>query len=252
MDELTRKPADSSDAVFAIPGDTVRVDVDLERVWAGIAAEVWVSPVGPLERLAGWLLRSPGLARALVTTPSLVLSWLVASAVVLAVGVLATYGTGTPWVKLLAPALAAVGLAYAYGPGIDPAFELSRSIAVSDRMVLLVRGLTVVGLNAALGLLASLFASGLAALSLGWLTPMTAISALALATAVLVRSAGVGVMVALLVWCSVVLASAVETGDIATAVVQGSLIPFYLLATAACLVMAVYATSGERIEAIQW
>ena len=56
---------------------------------------------------------------------------------------------------LLAPAVAAAGIAYAYGPGIDPAWELSWSMAVSDRMVLLVRAVAVFGLNAVLGLAAS-------------------------------------------------------------------------------------------------
>ena len=115
------------------------LDVDLGRVWTVVAGEVMATPVGRVERFAGWLLHSPGLARAIVATPSLVLSWLLASAVVLAVGVVVTAvsGSGTPWVALLAPALAGAGVAYAYGPGIDPAFELSQTMAVPDRLVLL-------------------------------------------------------------------------------------------------------------------
>ena len=130
-------------------------DVDLHRVWLGVAAEVWRRRPGLVERLAGRALRSPGLARALVTTPSLLLGWVIASAVVLAAGMVATRGTGTPFVALSAPAVAAAGIAYAYGPGIDPAWELSQTMAVSDRMVLLVRVLAVSALNAALGLAAS-------------------------------------------------------------------------------------------------
>ena len=124
---------------------TGAADVDLDRVWLGVAAQVWRRRPGPVERLAGRLLRSPGLARALVTTPSLLLGWVIATVVVLAAGVLATLATGTPYVALLAPAVAAAGIAYAYGPGIDPAWELSLSMAVSDRMVLLVRALAVFG-----------------------------------------------------------------------------------------------------------
>src|SRR5690348_8728951 len=98
-------------------------DVDLDRVWLGVAAEVWHRRPGPLERAAGRLLRSPGLARALVTTPSLLLGWVIATAVVLLAGMAATLGTGTPWVALLAPGVAAAGIAYAYGPGIDRSWE---------------------------------------------------------------------------------------------------------------------------------
>ena len=99
-------------------------DVDLDRVWTNVAAEVWRRHPGWLERTAAKLLRSPGLARALLTTPSLLVPWLIASAVVLAVGALAQAGAGQPLVWLIAPAVAAVGVAYAYGPGIDPAWEL--------------------------------------------------------------------------------------------------------------------------------
>ena len=150
----------------------------------------------PLERLAARLLRSPGLARALVTTPSLLLGWIIATAVVLLAGAAATWGTGTPYVALLAPAVAAAGIAYAYGPGIDPAWELSRSMAVSDRMVLLVRTLAVFALNAALGLAASVASGAAAAVTFGWLVPMTAVCALALAAATVTRSAEAGVAAA--------------------------------------------------------
>ena len=82
-------------------------DVDLHRVWVGVAAEVWRRRTGLVERLAGRALRSPGLARALVTTPSLLLGWVIASAVVLAAGMVATQRPGTPFVALSAPAVAA-------------------------------------------------------------------------------------------------------------------------------------------------
>src|SRR5215467_5101676 len=95
-------------------------DVDLRRVWLGVAGEVWRRRPGLVERLAARALRSPGLARALVATPSLLLGWVIASAAVLAAGMFATLGTGTPFVPLFAPAVAAAGIAYAYGPGIDP------------------------------------------------------------------------------------------------------------------------------------
>ncbi|HEY7174186.1 MAG TPA: hypothetical protein VH442_04655, partial [Micromonosporaceae bacterium] len=157
------------------------VDVDLDRVWLGVAAEVWRRPVGRLERTVGRILRSPGLARALVTTPSLLVPWLIASVVVFAVGTAVTAGTGEPLVALLAPAVAAVGIAYAYGPGVDPAWELSMSMAVSDRMVLLVRALAVFVVDGAFGLVAS-SVSGLAVgITFDWLVPMAAVSALALA-----------------------------------------------------------------------
>ncbi|MCM8749517.1 hypothetical protein NET02_10190 [Thermomicrobiaceae bacterium CFH 74404] len=228
------------------------LDVDLSVVWIGVAAEAWARPDGRIERVARWLLRSPGLARALVTTPSLVPSWILASIAVLAIGVLATESTGTPWVPLLAPALSGAAIAYAYGPGIDPAFELSRSLPISDRMVLLVRALAVFGLNAFLALSASLATPAMRGLSLGWLIPMTTISALGLAVATLARSASAGVAAALTGWALVVLGGAASTHRLAAAVTEVTLLPMYLAGTIGLALLALHASSGRRMEQQTW
>lgn len=221
------------------------LDVDLEKVWTGVAAEAWSSPVSRPERVAARLLGSRALARALATTPSLLISWILATTAVLAAGVLATPVSGEPWAALLAPALAGVGIAYAYGPGMDPAFELSRTMATSDRMVLLVRSLAVFALNAALGLVASLFSAATVGITLGWLLPMTTVCALALAVATVARSANVGVGAALLVWGFVVTAVAARTRDIASAVEIDALMPIYAVATVILILLTLYATGGR-------
>jgi hypothetical protein len=221
-------------------------DVDLDRVWTGVAAQVWCRDRGRVERLAGRLLRSPGLARALVATPSLLVAWIIATVVVLFAGAGATLVTGTPYVALLAPAVAAAGIAYAYGPGIDPAWELSQSLAVSNRMVLLVRALAVFGLDAALGLAASAVSGAAAALTFGWLIPMTAVCALALAVATVTRSAIVGVAAGVAGWMITVLSGAASSGQLTTAVTNSALILPYLAFTACCGAVVVYATRIPR------
>ena len=217
-------------------------DVDLDRVWIGVAAQVWRRRPGLLERTAGRLLRSPGLARALLTTPSLLLPWLIASAAVLAAGAVATRGTGQPLVALLAPAVAAAGIAYAYGPGIDPAWELSRSMAVSDRMVLLVRALAVFAVNAVLGLAASVASGSAAALTFGWLVPMTAVCALALAAATVVGSPNAGVAAGVAGWTITLLSGQAAAGEFTAVVSRSALVPAYLAAAAACAAVVAYAT----------
>jgi hypothetical protein len=225
------------------PGqDRCPADVDLHRVWLGVAAQVWRRRPGLVERLAGRALRSPGLARALVTTPSLLLGWVIASAVVLAAGMFATLGTGTPFVALFAPAVAAAGIAYAYGPGIDPAWELSQSLAVSYRIVLLVRVLVVFALNAALGLAASAASGSATPVTFGWLIPMTAVSALALAVATLTRSANTGVAAGLTVWAITVLSAHSASGQVTTAVASSVLALPYLAVAAASGAIAWFAT----------
>ncbi len=221
-------------------------DVDLNRVWLGVAAQVWCRQPGRAERLAGRVLRSPGLARALMTTPSLLLGWLIATAVVVLAGLFATLGTGTPYVALLAPAVAGAGIAYAYGPGIDPAWELSRSMAVSDRMVLLVRALAVYGLNAALGLAASAASGAAADVTFGWLIPMTAVSALALAVATVTRSANIGVAAGLAGWAITVLSVKTTSGQVTAAVTSSALVLPYLAVTVACGTIAWVATRIPR------
>jgi hypothetical protein len=236
-EELFGGPADAGPA----PGD-----VDLDRVWLGVAAQVWLRRPGPAERAAARLLRSPGLARALVTTPSLLLGWVIATMVILLAGIGVTLGTGTPWVALLAPALAAAGIAYAYGPGIDPAWELSQSLAVSDRMVLLARALAVFGLNAALGLAASAASGAAAAVTFGWLVPMTAVCALALAAATVSRSPNVGVAAGSAGWLIAILAGQAAAGRFTAAITDSVLVLPYLAFAACCGAVVWFATRIPR------
>ena len=221
-------------------GDRGPGDVDLDRVWLGVAEQVWRRRPGFAERWAGRALRSPGLARALVTTPSLLLGWVVAAAVVLAAGTLATRETGTPYVALCSPAIAAVGIAYAYGPGIDAAWELTRSMAVDDRTVLLARALAVFGLNAVFGVAASV-ASGVAvAVTFGWLVPMTAMCALALAVSTVARSAHAGAAAGLGGWVVTVL-----FGEAAAVTESVFLLPYVALA-AVCAVVVLSAARTRK------
>jgi hypothetical protein len=238
------------------PGPALRrtaADVDLEQVWLEVAGEAWASPPRPVERLLVRVLRSPGLTRALVTTPSLVLAWILATLVVLAVGVVLTATSGKPWFALIAPALAGAGVAYAYGPGIDPAYELSKTMALPERLVLLVRVLAVFGVNALFGLVASMLSAAAVGLTLGWLLPMTAISALGLAIATLARSANVGVAAAIGGWALVVLAGAAGMEDVTAAVTSGVFMPAYLAVALVCGWLALYATSEGKWDAgWQW
>jgi hypothetical protein len=223
-------------------------DVDLSRVWIGVAAQVWRRQPGRLERAAARLLRSPGLARALLTTPSLLLPWLIASVVVLAAGAAATLGSSQPVTALLAPAVAAAAIAYSYGPGIDPAWELSCSMAVSVRMVLLARALAVFAVNALLGLAASAVpASGAAAaVTFGWLVPMTAVCAFALAVATVARSANAGAAAGVAAWLIIVLSGRVASGHFTAAVADPVLFLPYLAIGAGCAAVALYATRIPR------
>jgi hypothetical protein len=239
-------------------------DVDLDRVWTNVAAQVWHRQPGRVERTSARLLRSPGLARALLTTPSLLRPWLIATVIVLGAGVLAQLGAGQPIVWLLAPALAAVGIAYAYGPGIDQAWELSCSMAVSDRMVLLTRAVVVFAVNALLGLAASAATAATMGtrasadtmeLTFAWLLPMTAICALTLAVAVAARSASAGAGTGVAAWIILVLARSAAVapatpgtpgGQLTAAITDPSLYLPYLAVAACCAAAVIFATRPQR------
>jgi len=89
-------------------------------------------------------------------------------------------------VRVLSPLVAAASLAVIYGPEYDPAVELALATPTSPRQILLARLTLVYGYNlllalaASLGLLAMVPAEMLGRLILGWLGPMTFLSALAL------------------------------------------------------------------------
>ena len=236
--------------------------VDPSRVWLGVAARVWCREPGAVERVAARVLRSPGLARALVITPSLLLAWLIASLAVIGAGAWATAATGIPCIALFSPAMAAAGIAFAYGPGIDPAWELSRSMAVSERMVLIIRALTVFALNALIGILATLVSSAgtpadgrssgahaVDALTYGWLLPMTAVCLLALATACVTGSSNAGLIAGLGGWTVAVVGGRATGGSFATAVTDSAWsIPYLTVALGAGAValFALRETRGNR------
>ncbi|MCP2329537.1 hypothetical protein HDA40_008044 [Hamadaea flava] len=220
-------------------------DVDLDRVWISVAGEVWRRRRGRAELGLAKLLRSPGLARALLATPSLLPGWLIATAIVLAVGAFAARETGTPYVALCAPAVAAAGIAYTYGPGADPAWELIRTVAVSDRMILLARASAVFGVNAVLGLAASVASGAAAVVTFGWLLPMTAVCAVALATATLARSAAVGLAAGMTGWFVTVAAQRMSSGRIAAAVTESALTVPYLIVVVGCVAAIGYATRAQ-------
>jgi hypothetical protein len=220
--------------------------VDLGRVWTNVAAEVWRRHPGWIERTAARLLRSPGIARSLVTTPSLLLPWLISTVVVFGAGALISLGPGQPLVWLVAPAVAAIGIAFAYGPGIDPAWELSSSCAVSHRMVLLTRAVAVFAVNSGLGLLASVASGAAGALTFGWLLPMTAVSALALAAAVVARSAVVGAGAGVAAWAITVLAGQTASGHLTASVTNAHAYLPYLAVAACCAAAVIFAAHPER------
>lgn len=234
-------------------------DVDLDAVWSRVTGEIWAIEPGWTERTAARLLKSPALARALVTTPSLVLAWLLASALVLALGVVATNMTDEPWVPFLAPIVAIAGVSFVYGAGADPAWEIVRTMALPRRMVLLVRVVAVFATNMAIALVASLFTPMVGSVVVLWLLPMVGLSMIALAFATWTQSPAFGAASGLAIWLAVALQSLSRTNDVTAFVhedVIAGMAPLYVLATMLAAIVVMLGSGGlpgrDRWEPMRW
>lgn len=132
-----------------------------------------------------------------------------ASAVIIAAGCLLGLSVpqdGPNLLAVVAPLVAAAGVAMIYGPENDPALELALATPTSPRQVLLARLVLVYGYDLALALagsavLAAIGGPGyvLTELVLSWLGPMTLLSALALSLSVWMGAAN-GATIAFLLW----------------------------------------------------
>ena len=133
-----------------------------------------------------------------------------ASALVMALGLLvtlATYSAAEAWpLVLVAPLVAATGVAFIYGPDVDPALEIELATSVPPRLVLLARLALVFGFNLIMGLAASLILSLARAevafwpLVSTWLAPLSFLSALAFLLTVFTVNSTTSAMISLLGW----------------------------------------------------
>lgn len=132
---------------------------------------------------------------------------------VMSLGVLVTLAAdlaALPFV-LIAPLVVAVGVAFLYGPGNEPALEIELATPVSPRFVLLARLTLLFGIDLVLGLAGSVVLSLLRSdiflwpLVMSWLAPMAFLSSLALLVSILSFEPLLGVLVSLGLWAIQVL-----------------------------------------------
>lgn len=209
----------------ALVGVVVRGDsmdrLQLDRAWAEILDMVDAPRPGFLERMLLNLGLRQHVARLLAATPSLRLSWVAAQALALAFAVLAAYagrGHASPdglsdlLFLAVTPLLPLAGVAVAYGPGIDPTYEVGLASPMRSFHLLLVRASAVLITSTVLATGASLTLPGLGWTAAAWLLPSLGltISSLALATSMPPLWASGSVSFA---WIATILATAVGRGD---------------------------------------
>ncbi|MEZ5141273.1 MAG: hypothetical protein R2726_01960 [Acidimicrobiales bacterium] len=154
--------------------------------WALITAELDAPRRSWFERMLGRVL-PPDTVRLMLATPSLRRSWYVAVVVALLFGLSAANprrpDATVVWFLALAPLIPVVGVALAYGRGVDPSYEVTVAAPMSGLRLVLVRSVAVLATSIAVTLVAAL---GLGRspdghLAAAWLLPAFALSALCLA-----------------------------------------------------------------------
>lgn len=163
----------------------------LRRLRAALIETVDVPRAGVVERLLVRLGVADHTARVLAATPALRGSWLLAVAVTLAFAVLAAWvrrgADATLWFLCIAPLLPLAGIAVAYGPGIDPTYEIGLAAPMRSFRLLLLRAATVLGTSTLLAAAASLMLPGLGWGAAGWLLPALGLTVCGLALATMVE-----------------------------------------------------------------
>ncbi|WP_159943791.1 MULTISPECIES: zf-HC2 domain-containing protein [unclassified Nocardiopsis] len=113
----------------------------LARSWADLRDVVDRPRRGPVEFLLSRLGVGEGTAKLLAATPGLYRAWLLATVVVLAAALLAAHHLprGSLMFAFTAPVVPLVGVALAYGRGVDPAHALTSVTPLSGQRLLFLR-----------------------------------------------------------------------------------------------------------------
>ena len=169
----------------------------LDANWRAIVAELDAPARSKLERVLLMLRMPEPIARTLVATPALRRAWFVATGVAMLFG-LGAADTSKPGASLLmllalAPMVPVVGVTLAYGPGSDPAHEVTVATPMSGLRLVLLRSSAVVACSIGAAGIATLLLRDKTWMSIAWLIPSLALPAgcLALSTYVAPRRAAV-------------------------------------------------------------
>lgn len=176
----------------------------LEAIWQDTVDEIDAPRSGLIERGLAALGMPEYLARLLAATPSLTMPWLLAVFAVLGFGLAMAWGSaGEPLPAaragllpflMLAPLVPVAGVAVAFGPMVDPAYEVAMASPFHGFRLLLLRTVAVVATSMAMALGLALLLPNASLLAAAWILPGLALAAVALAASTFMSplTAGVG------------------------------------------------------------
>jgi hypothetical protein len=160
----------------------------LTEVWDRVRDDVQAPRPAPAERLLARLGLPADQALLLWSAPAFRAPWLAATLLTLAFATLAASvddRRGVVLFLVVAPLLPVAGVALAYGPDADPAFEVASATPFSALRLLLLRTVAVLATTVPVTVVAGLLVPGTGGLAVAWLAPSLAAVALTLAGATL-------------------------------------------------------------------
>ncbi len=152
-------------------------------MWSAILEQVDRPSRSVMERLLAALGIREDVAKLLATTPALRAAWFAAVVLVAALALTAaSIEGGDLWPLLVvAPLLPVAGVATAYGPALDPTYEVALAAPMSTFRLTMLRTLAVIATTLPLLLLATVLGPGDGLAPFGWVLPAGALVSVTLA-----------------------------------------------------------------------
>lgn len=210
----------------------------LQLVWSRIREQAQSPAPSLVERLLTRLGVPEPDALLVAAAPSLRASWLFGLAVTLGfVGLGAAYGgsRGLTFFLLVAPLVPVAGVAFAYGPDVDPSYEVGVAVPYSAARLLLLRTVAVLLTSLPLVLAAALMVPALSWTEVTWLLPALAFTAVLLAGSTWIRPASAAVALGI-AWAAAVGAASLDRDPYAV-LTPSALLVYALTGIAAVLVL---------------
>ena len=157
---------------------------ELDATWNEIVTMISLPRTGWLERLLRRLGVSEPLARLVGVTPSLQRSWLAGVMITALLAMLVSHlasGGSAVLFMIVAPLLPVAGVAVAFGPGVDPTYELLVAAPVRNFDVLVARAVAVLATTVPITAVASAALPVAGWEAVAWLLPALALTALTVA-----------------------------------------------------------------------
>jgi hypothetical protein len=161
----------------------------LSAIWSGIEVAVDQPTRGVVERMLVTFGLRDHVARLIAATPSMRVSWLASQAVVLGLAALLTTWLDRPAPErsaeflflVVAAVLPVVGIALAYGPKVDPTYEVGVAAPLESFRLLLLRAIAVLATSTVITLCVAVTFPGLPAPTVAWILPSLGLVATTLA-----------------------------------------------------------------------